>query len=146
VTKLGELDDAVFEAHAGALEDGERKRAQHLFGERERVAEGTERWRQGDLDRFGALMSESCRSSIECYETGSPELVRLQEILVATPGVFGARFSGAGFGGCSIALVDAAAAGEAGASILRAFLAAFPGLEGRARVFEVQSDDGLRRA
>jgi galactokinase/galacturonokinase len=141
---LGELSDEVFEAHGAALPDGERRRARHFFGERARVRRGTEAWRGGDLPGFGRLMNESCASSIENYEVGSPELIRLQEILRETPGVLGARFSGGGYGGCAIALVAADAAEEARGRAERGFLAAFPGLAGRARCFLAESEDGLR--
>jgi galactokinase/galacturonokinase len=89
-------------------------------------------------------MNESCRSSIENYETGSTELVALHSILREAPGVFGSRFSGAGFGGCAVALVDARRADACRDHVERAYLRLHPQLEGRARVFLVDSDDGLR--
>jgi galactokinase len=112
--------------------------------ERARVREGVDLWRTGDLAAFGVLMNASCESSINDYETGSPELCRLQEILVATPGVLGARFSGAGFGGCAIALVLADAAEPARDAVLGEFRRAFPQLAPRARAFLVDGDDGAR--
>ena len=72
----------------------------------QRVAAGRVAWRDGDLTTFGALMNASCDSSIHNYETGSREMIRLFEILVETQGVLGARFSGAGFRGCAVALID----------------------------------------
>ena len=78
------------------------------------------------------------------YQTGSQELIELQRILVATPGVFGARFSGAGFGGCSVALVEAEEAEKIRSSVEKAFLHRFPHLAGRARAFLVESEDGAR--
>ena len=71
-------------------------------------------WRQGDLDRFGALMTASGASSIHNYESGTAELVTLYEALRDAPGVYGTRFSGGGFGGSCIALIDP----EAGPSII----------------------------
>ncbi len=142
--RLGDLDDGVFETHAAALPAPLARRARHFFGERARVLAGLEDWRRGDLARFGERMKASCESSLHQYETGSPELAHLQEILVSTPGVYGARFSGAGFGGCSVALIDAAHADAAVESVHAAFVKAFPELEARARVFVVDSDDGVR--
>lgn len=139
--RLGELSDGVLDSHGAALPEALRRRARHFFSERRRVREGLELWRSGDLAGFGRLMNASCASSIHDYETGSPELVRLQELLVATPGVLGARFSGAGFGGCSIALVDADAA-EAVASGLAVRVRSEIGPD--ARVLAVQSEDGAR--
>jgi galactokinase len=141
------LSDVAVERLRGAnalLPENEARRVRHFVGECGRVHRGIERWRQGDLDGFGELMSESCRSSIECYETGSPELIRLQEILLATPGVRGARFSGAGFGGCSVALLEDAVAEGARDAIAREFGRVFPDLAPRARFFLAESGDGLR--
>jgi galactokinase/galacturonokinase len=143
---LGELPDAVFEAHAARLAPALRRRAQHLFGERARVARGIERWRRGELAEFGALMNESCRSSLENYETGSPELACLQRVLETTPGVLGARFSGAGFGGCCVALVEADAAEQARALSLAEFTRLQPELAGRATALLARGEDGLRLA
>ena len=110
---LGELPDAVFDAHLPRLEAALQRRARHVFTERARVLRGIQRWRRGELAEFGALMNESCRSSLENYQTGSPELASLQQVLETTPGVLGSRFSGAGLGGCCVALALAEAAQEA---------------------------------
>jgi galactokinase len=143
-TRLGELPDAAFDAHGAALAPAERRRAAHFFGERQRVQEGIEAWREGRLDAFGALMNASCESSISNYETGSEELVRLQRILGSTPGVLGSRFAGAGFGGCALALVEEEACDAARERTLREFRSAFPALAGRARAFATRSEDGAR--
>jgi galactokinase/galacturonokinase len=142
--RLGDLPDAAFEAHAAALPREERLRAAHFFGERARVGRGVAAWRAGDLAAFGALMNASCRSSIENYETGSEELCRLQQILGATPGVLGSRFSGAGFGGSAVALVEAERAEAVRAQVEAAFAAAFPAQAGRARCFLTESEDAAR--
>jgi galactokinase/galacturonokinase len=89
-------------------------------------------------------MNASCESSIHNYQTGSPELVALQRVLVATPGVIGARFSGAGFGGCGIALIERAAAAETAERVRTDFARACPELRERMRVFTVETDDGVR--
>ena len=144
VELLGELSDEVIDVGLEALPEHLARRARHFRTERARVRRGVACWREGDLAAFGALMSASCESSINDYETGSPELIRLQEILLHTPGVLGARFSGAGFGGCAIALVEADAAGQARESVVAEFRRVFPELADRARAFLVQSDDGAR--
>jgi galacturonokinase len=89
-------------------------------------------------------MNESCRSSFEDYETGSPELACLQQVLEATPGVLGSRFSGAGYGGCCVALVEADAAQEARARALADFTRRLPALAGRASALLVEGEDGVR--
>jgi galactokinase/galacturonokinase len=142
--RLGDLGAAVVATHLDALTPRLARRARHFAEECARVRAGVERWRDGDLGGFGRLMNESCRSSIENYETGSTELVALHSILRDAPGVFGGRFSGAGFGGCAVALVDARRADACRDHVERAYLRLHPQLEGRARVFLADSDDGLR--
>jgi galactokinase/galacturonokinase len=86
------------------------------------VRNGIEAWRNGDLERFGSLMTASGASSIHNYESGTNELITLYDLLRETPGVIGTRFSGGGFGGSCVALmrpdaaesvVDAVSAGYA---------------------------------
>ena len=85
-----------------------------------------ENWGAGDLGRFGDLMAQSGQSSIVCYECGSPQLITLYEILGDTPGVYGARFSGAGFRGNCIALIDPAARQTIAQAIHRRYPLAHP--------------------
>jgi galactokinase/galacturonokinase len=113
---LSDVRPEVFERFAADLPQAQRRRAAHYFGEQRRVANGVEAWRQGDLDRFGAMMTASGASSIHNYESGTAELTTLYEALRDTPGVYGTRFSGGGFGGSCIALVEP----EAGPSIIEA--------------------------
>ena len=141
---LGDYEDSVFNTFRHKLPAAEKRRTSHFFGERARVLRGMVLWQQGDLEAFGRLMKESCDSSIHNYQTGSEELIELQRILVATPGVFGARFSGAGFGGCSVALVEAHEAERIRASVEQTFRHRFPHLASRARAFLVESEDGAR--
>ncbi|KAK5829634.1 galacturonokinase isoform X1 [Gossypium arboreum] len=103
----------VYEAHKFKLEPNLAKRAEHYFSENMRVRKGLEAWASGDLRAFGELMTASGLSSIKNYECGCEPLFQLYEVLLRAPGVFGARFSGAGFRGCCVALVDAARATEA---------------------------------
>jgi galactokinase len=99
---------ALFDEYGAQLPEEQRRRATHFFTEMARVAEGQEAWRTGDIGRFGALMTASGASSIENYECGCPQLITLYQILRATPGVYGVRFSGAGFRGNCLALIDPA--------------------------------------
>ena len=141
-TKLGDLDDAVFEHHLESLEDTLQKRARHFFEERRRVLQGVDAWRRGDVEAFGALMTDSCRSSIENFEVGSPEIVDLHDLILRTRGVLGARFSGAGFGGCVVALVAASEAEACRDEIEETYRASAPNRT-NARVFLAHSRDGL---
>ena len=82
------------------------KRARHFYTECDRVEAGVKAWKAGDIETFGKLIFESCESSMNNYECGSPELIALYKILRRTEGIYGGRFSGAGFKGACIALVD----------------------------------------
>jgi galactokinase/galacturonokinase len=142
VIGLHDLPETVFETYGDQLSPAEARRARHFFGERVRVTRGRSLWTQGDLEAFGQLMHESCESSIHNWEAGAPELIAIQTVLSQTPGVFGSRFSGAGWGGCCLALVD----GDQAATVRRVVekqLTRLPGLNA-ARVFFVSSEDGLR--
>ncbi|CAH2054160.1 unnamed protein product [Thlaspi arvense] len=77
------------------------------------LCNGLKAWASGNLEEFGKLISASGLSSIENYECGAEPLIQLYKILLKAPGVYGARFSGAGFRGCCVAFVDAEKAEEA---------------------------------
>jgi len=83
-----------------------KKRLDHFFTEQDRVKKGIEAWKAGDIAAFGKLIFESGESSIYQYECGCPELITIFEILTKCKGVYGARFSGAGYRGCCIGLID----------------------------------------
>ena len=106
--RLGDIDVSRYAAGLSSLPPALARRAEHFFSERERVNASIPLWRAGDWPGLGKLMTQSGWSSINNYECGSPPLIALYEILNDAPGVFGARFSGAGFRGCCIALVDPA--------------------------------------
>ncbi|MFQ3619538.1 MAG: galactokinase family protein [Spirochaetales bacterium] len=104
--RLRDVARSKYEIFKDRLPGRFRRRAEHFFSENERVWKGLECWKQGDLVQFGSLMFQSGESSIHNYECGCSELITLYEILTSTPGVYGARFSGAGYRGCCIGLVD----------------------------------------
>ena len=103
---------------------------------------GRQAWEDADALRFGQLMNQSCQSSIRNYESGSEVLIRLHEIISATSGVYGSRFSGGGYGGCVVALAKPDLAGSACAEITEKFSAIYPELH--SQVFVAQTGDGLR--
>jgi len=96
----------VFEKYKDRLPENWLKRATHYYGEMDRVKRGVEAWRTGDIESFGAISTESGQSSIANYETGSEELKAICDIMAKTDGVYGGRFSGAGFKGFCMAIVD----------------------------------------
>lgn len=105
-TRLRDIDEALFRKHEASMPPRFARRAQHFYSECGRVRKGVEAWKAGDIQAFGQLVFESCESSIHNYECGSPELIAIYDIMRQTDGIFGGRFSGAGFKGACIALVD----------------------------------------
>jgi galactokinase len=139
--RLRRVPPTLFEAEGQRLPETLRRRATHYFGEMQRVADGVTAWQAGDLNRFGRLISDSGESSIKYYECGCPQLITLYEVLRDTPGVFGVRFSGAGFRGNCIALVDPAAREVVAAAIQRHYPVAHPELAEAYRIDFCQSAD-----
>ena len=87
---------------------------------------------------------ESGKSSIYNWETGSPELKTLYEIMTKTDGIYGGRFSGAGFKGCCMALIDPAYEESITQKVTEAYLKVFPHLEGKYSVHICESADGVK--
>ena len=118
------------------------KRCEHWYTEFRRVEAGAEAWRRGDIEAYGRLSFESGRSSIENWESGAPEQIRLYEIMTRTDGIYGGRFSGAGFKGCCMALIDPAYEESITRTVTKEYLGAFPHLEGKFSVHMCHSADG----
>lgn len=122
---VGALRDVSMEklkAHKSLLADRIYHRAAHIIGENERVLTGAEALRKGDLSQFGELMFASHESSRVNFENSCPELDRLVAAARKTPGVYGARLSGGGFGGATINLVEVGREEE----VVRALTAVLP--------------------
>ena len=97
---------AEVEAIADPLQ---RRRARHVVSENERVRDFAAALSSGDPETAGALMDESHRSLAEDFDCSTPALDELVARLRGTPGVLGARLTGAGWGGCVVALARAGA-------------------------------------
>lgn len=143
-THLREVPYEVYLQYKDRLPENFAKRAEHWYSEFIRVQEGAQAWRNGDIETFGKLSFESGRSSICNWETGSPELKALYEIMLDTDGIYGGRFSGAGFKGCCMALFDPEYEEKMIESVSRAYLQKFPMLEGKYSVHICQSADGVK--
>ena len=140
---LRHVPRAVYEEYKDRLPETWRRRAEHWYTEFARVEAGAEAWRRGDIEEYGRLSFESGWSSIHNWETGSPELKTLYEIMTETDGIWGGRFSGAGFKGCCMALIDPDKAEEIQAKVGAAYLRAFPQLEGKYSAHICQTADGV---
>lgn len=143
-TYLRDVPYEVYEQYGHLLPASWRKRAEHWYSESRRVEQGAEAWRRGDIETFGRLCTESGYSSIHNYEAGSDELKKMYEILCETDGVYGGRFSGAGFKGCCMALIDPAYEQSILEKIEREYLAAFPQLAEKYSAHICLSADGVK--
>jgi galactokinase len=95
------------ELQRSVLPDRVYRRCRHVITENARVLEAADALSRGDLDVFGSLMVASHDSLRDDFEVTTPALDALVEAALACEGVYGARMTGGGFGGCAIALVDA---------------------------------------
>ena len=107
VRALRDADDAMLAEQAASLSAVDVRRASHVIAENRRPAALADAFAAGDLERAGRLMMHSHASLRDLYDVSSPELDALVELAIVQPGCTGARLTGAGFGGCAIALVEA---------------------------------------
>lgn len=106
IQTLGELDEATFDEYAYLIKDANRlKRARHAVSENQRTLKAKAALVAGDLERFGRLVNASHVSLEHDYEVTGLELDTLAHTAWEQEGVLGARMTGAGFGGCGIAIV-----------------------------------------
>ena len=143
-TNLREVPREIYDRYKDKLPESWRKRAEHWYTEFDRVGKAAEAWRRGDIEEFGRLSFESGYSSIHNWETGSPELIKLYEIMRDTDGIYGGRFSGAGFKGCCMAIIDPEKEDTIVEKVTREYLAAFPHLEGKYSAHICVTADGVK--
>lgn len=134
---------SVYQAYKDKLPAPWMKRCEHWFTEFRRVEAGAEAWRRGDIEEYGRLSFESGWSSIHNWESGAPEQIRLYEIMRETDGIYGGRFSGAGFKGCCMALIDPEKAGQIQERVEREYLTAYPEMKGKYSFHLCESADGI---
>ena len=143
-TFLRDIPKATFDKTRIAMPARFARRAEHFYSEYRRVRQGVTAWESGNLKLFGKLSFDSCESSIHNYECGSPELIAIYEIMRSLPGVYGGRFSGAGFKGACIALVNPSNKEAIEKKLTEEYLSQFPEYEKTFKVFWVKPDDGAR--
>ena len=119
------------------------RRCEHWYTEFRRVEAGAEAWRQGNIEEYGRLSFESGWSSIHNWESGAPEQIRLYEIMRETAGIYGGRFSGAGFKGCCMALIDPAKTDSIREEVTAKYLKDFPEMKGKYGVFICDTANGV---
>lgn len=143
-TFLRDIPKATFDKTRIAMPARFARRAEHFYSEYRRVRQGVTAWESGNLKLFGKLSFDSCESSIHNYECGSPELIAIYEIMRSLPGVYGGRFSGAGFKGACIALVNPSNKEAIEKKLTEEYLSQFPEYEKTFKIFWVKPDDGAR--
>ena len=142
---LGEVPSALrAETAIASLPTMQQRRARHVFGEMQRVKQGCLDWQAGNWPAFGLLMNESCFSSINHYESGSPWLIDLHTMASSIDGVYGSRFSGGGYGGCLFMLVDVRCAEAIAKELYTVYIDKYPELSDRARINIAQSESTVR--
>lgn len=105
IKALRDVTVEAFEKYEDKLPEVTRKRARHVVTEDARTLEGVQALKEGKIDRFGQLMNASHESLRVDYEVSCKELDALVAAARTVNGVFGARMTGAGFGGCTVSLV-----------------------------------------
>ena len=105
VKALRDVTLAQFNEADGELDPTTRRRARHVISENERTSYAAEVMAKGDATELGQLLNQSHVSLRDDFEVSNQQLDQIVEIAQATQGCLGARMTGAGFGGCAVALV-----------------------------------------
>ena len=141
-TRLRDVPIEIYEEYKDKLPENWRKRATHYYTEFARVQEGAEAWKNGDLEKFGNVCFRSGESSINNYESGSEELITLHNIINNAPGIYGGRFSGGGFKGCCIGLVNPEYKEQIEKYVTAEYLKVFPQYKDTFKIYFCNTADG----
>ncbi len=106
VKNLSNINKEEFEKHKKKLPEVLARRCEHVIFENARVKKAVDSLKKGDLDKLGKLMVQSHNSLKELYEVSCKELDIMVKAFLKSDDVYGARMTGAGFGGCVIALIE----------------------------------------
>jgi galactokinase len=139
VKALRDVSVEMFEAHQSRLPAVSARRCKHVVTEDQRTLDSVEALKRGDLAAFGLLMNASHASMRDGFEITTPDIDTLVEIQQNTPGCFGARMTGGGFGGCTVALVQDGAV----PAVVEAIQAQYPARTGKTpQVYVCRATDG----
>jgi galactokinase len=123
ISTLRDVSLEDFNRLCNQLPDLVEKRARHVVEEIERTRRAIPLLEQGSILEFGEMMKQCHASLRDLYEVSIPELDAMVEIAESLPGCYGARLTGAGFGGCTVNLVESSAAGSFSAQLASRYLA-----------------------
>lgn len=129
VSRRADMDETTF------------RRCHHVVSENERTVEAVSTLRTGDLKRFGELMNASHVSLRDDYEVSCAELDAMVSAALAQEGTLGARMTGAGFGGCTVSLVDAAHTEAFVQNVRQSYIRAVGVIPD---IYVCQAEDGVR--
>ncbi len=121
VEALRDVDEHAFAKKMRGLDEVVRRRALHVIAENARTVRAVAAMRAGDSPTLGRLMDESHASLRDDFEVSSAALDGMVEVARAQPGCYGARMTGAGFGGCVVALVEEERAADFAAAVVPAY-------------------------
>jgi galactokinase len=105
IKSLRDVSVDAFNQHASRLPERVEKRARHVVEEIERSARAIPLLKEGNMQEFGKLINQCHASLRDLYEVSIPELDTMARVAQSLPGCYGARLTGAGFGGCTVNLV-----------------------------------------
>ncbi|MEJ6950978.1 galactokinase [Natronospora cellulosivora (SeqCode)] len=106
IKALRDISIEEYDKYASDLPELVAKRAKHVISENNRVLTASAALKNNDFDTFGKLMTESHRSLEEDYQVSCKELDLLVDLALKQKGVLGSRMTGAGFGGCTVTLIE----------------------------------------
>lgn len=141
IRALRDVNIGDLKKHAGELPDVLYRRARHVITENARTLEAAIALKDGDVEKFGRLMSSSHISLRDDYEVSCAELDLMVELAGGCDGVFGARMTGGGFGGCTVSLVRSDKV-EAFSQVITKEYRARTGID--AEIYPVNTADGVK--
>jgi galactokinase len=144
VPALRDVTPEMLEADGAALEPSTRRRARHVVTENARTLQAAQALARGDGAQAGRLMNESHESLRDDFQVSRKELDSIVSLAQAQPGCHGARMTGAGFGGCAVALVDRSVAADFASHVASAYREAVR-LEPRVYVCSASSGASVER-
>ncbi len=139
VPALRDLTPKRLQAAMDGLDETIGKRALHVVSENNRVISTVDHLKKGNLRAAGRLLVESHDSLRDLYEVSSPALDSIVEAALKSSGCYGARMTGAGFGGCAVALVDKNAAEQFTEEVVQTY---FASSRMKAEVYLTSATDG----
>jgi galactokinase len=139
VKALRDVSAEMLEANRARMSDMVARRCRHVVTEDQRTLDSVEALKRGDLETFGRLMNESHASMRDDFQITTEDIDALVEIQQNAPGCLGARMTGGGFGGCTVAL----AREESAPLLVEAIQTLYPGRTGKIpQVYVCRATDG----